>query len=710
LNILDIVPSKPQHAIINHPDKGAIFVHGPAGSGKTTASCLRLLQITKDGVDPESILILVPQRSLAQSYVEIIRSKEFPMGTVPSILTLGGLAQRTITLFWPIISQTAGFKNYKKPPKFLTLETAQFFMSSIVEPLLTKGYFAGVTIERSRLYSQILDNLNKSAVVGFLPDQIAERLSTAWAGKSSQANIYLQAQECALQFRKLCLENNLLDFSLQISLFRNHLWESFICRQYLQNQFQHLIYDNIEEDFPVAHDVINDWLSIFQSAVVISDDGGGYRSFLGADPASAGTVANTISSKLPLTESFVMEPGIYSLQESLSEILIDHRLKLKPEEHVRDVFTIKSFRFYPQTLDWVAEKINELIVDRHIPPEEISVLTPFLSDSLIFTISEIFNNSKIPTHFFRPSRSLHSEPIVKSLITLAKLAFPSWGLFPAKEDVRAAIVTTISQCDLIRADLLAQMLYSPNNLNPGFKTFDQLNIEMQNRITASVGDSFEGLRTFLKEQESQQNQELDYFFNRIFNNILSQPGFNFQTNPDAASKITNLIESCRNFRKIVSDENHTPVAQIGQTYIKLVEEGVISAQYLSDWDRVQEKPGVLIAPAFSFLMRNQPVQYQFWLDIGSQGWWTRLDQPLTQPHVLSRNWLPNDKWTDSIEFSTNQNSLSKLVTGLLQRCSRHVFLCSIGLNEQGNEERGALMVAVQNLLKSMKIAGINENV
>jgi len=30
------------------------------------------------------------------------------------------------------------------------------------------------------------------------------------------------------------------------------------CHQYLTNQFTHLIYDNIEEDYPVAHDLLAD--------------------------------------------------------------------------------------------------------------------------------------------------------------------------------------------------------------------------------------------------------------------------------------------------------------------------------------------------------------------------------------------------------------------------------------------------------------------
>jgi len=109
-------------------------------------------------------------------------------------------------------------------------------------------------------------------------------------------------------------------------------------------------------------------------------------------------------------------------------------------------------------------------------------------------------------------------------------------------------------------------------------------------------------------------------------------------------------------------------------------------------------------------MRNQPVTYQFWVDIGSQGWWSRLEQPLTQPYVLSRNWEPNKPWTDIEEYEVNQQSLARLTTGLLRRCRQHVNMCSVAYNEQGLEERGALLLALQNIQRLKVRQGEERNV
>ena len=70
-------------------------------------------------------------------------------------------------------------------------------MAHIVRPLLSDGLFGSVTIDRNRLYSQIIDNLNKAAVVGFPYQEIGDRLKSAWSGEPGQSRVYEDAQTCA---------------------------------------------------------------------------------------------------------------------------------------------------------------------------------------------------------------------------------------------------------------------------------------------------------------------------------------------------------------------------------------------------------------------------------------------------------------------------------------------------------------------------------
>ncbi len=171
---------------------------------------------------------------------------------------------------------------------------------------LERGYFDSVTIDRPRLYTQILDNLNKAAVVGFPHTEIATRLSAAWVGDPVQRHIYEDAQDCATRFRSYCLDHNLLDFSLQLEVFLQQIWPHRICREYLDRRYAHLIYDNIEEDTPVAHDLVREWLPGLRSALLIQDWDGGYRRFLGADPLSASRLQSLCPNQFALTQSLAV--------------------------------------------------------------------------------------------------------------------------------------------------------------------------------------------------------------------------------------------------------------------------------------------------------------------------------------------------------------------------------------------------------------------
>ncbi|NIN69932.1 MAG: hypothetical protein GTO63_35665, partial [Anaerolineae bacterium] len=83
------------------------------------------------------------------------------------------------------------------------------------------------------------------------------RLKAAWAGEEREKRIYDEAQTCASRFREYCLTHNLLDFSLQVEVFLNHLWRLPLCRDYLLHRYVHLFVDNLEEDTPVAHDLLS---------------------------------------------------------------------------------------------------------------------------------------------------------------------------------------------------------------------------------------------------------------------------------------------------------------------------------------------------------------------------------------------------------------------------------------------------------------------
>ncbi len=702
-----ITPTQTQQLISTAALESHTFLEGPAGTGKSTAGAGRLLHLLQRGLPGDVILVWVPQRTLATSYYEALEATEHLTGWPPTVVTIGGLARRMVDLFWPLIAEEAGFAHPDQPPTFLTLETAQYYMAHLVRPLLDEGYFSAVTIKRSRLYSQIIDNLNKAAAVGFAHTEISARLADAGAGDPTQIRIFGDAQECANRFRQYCLDHNLLDFSLQLEIFTKFLWPLPLCREHLIDSYRHMIVDNLEEDVPVAHDILRSWVPATDSALLIYDQQGGYRRFLGADPDSAYTLSAICPEHVEFTDTFTTPEPLATFGEQLAVVL--RRPDYGPTREPADLDATRArldfeiHEFFPDMLQWIAQKIADLVDEEGVPPGEIAVLAPFLPDSLRFSLIYQLENLGIPVRSHRPSRALRDEPVAECLLTLAQFAHPDWGFQPTAFDVAYALVQAVAELDLVRAQLISEALYRTPDGVPTLLPFDEIQTALQGRITYLLGGRYEGLRTWLEAYRRGPAVELDIFLGRLFGELLSQPGYGFHNDFRAGETTANLIESVQKFRWAAGEPLLKEAIPLGKEYIAMVQEGVIAAQYIRSW-QLEPDDAVLLAPAYTFLMRNRPVDYQFWLDVGSRGWHERLFQPLTHPYVLSRWWVAGQPWLDAHEVEAEEDALFKLTLGLFNRCRQNIYLGLSEMNNQGYAYRGQLLVAIQRALQRLPAA------
>jgi len=691
-----------QFSIIEAPANLKIFLSGPAGCGKTTAAVERMRALLETGVPGESILMLTPQRTLQEPYLDLLYSPERGAGGEVTPATIGGLARRMVELFWPLAAEPAGFSHPGQQPTFLTLETAQYYMAYLVRPLLDQGSFDSLTIDRNRLYSQILDNLNKSALIGFPHTEIGMRLDSAWQGEASQRRVYADAQDCANRFRAYCLESNLLDFSLQLEIFANILWPQPVVRAYLTRAYRHLIYDNLEEDAPRAHDILREWLPEFESALLVYDEGGGYRRFLGADVDTGRALAELCAEQTAWQESLVVTEPVSRLNNALAAAILPESdslrlpLSLDETDSPAKAFSVLQSRFYPELLDSIAAETVRLL-EEGLPASEIVILAPYLSDALRFALMRRLEERGAPVRSHRPSRSLRDEPASHALLTLSMLSHPEWDFRPPRFDVAYALMQSIENIDLVRAQLLAEISYRPRDFT--LAPFEGIKTDAQERITYLLGERFARLRDWILFYRESERLPFDHFLRKLFGEVLSQPGFGFHRNFDSVRVAASLVESVKKFRLAL--QNTSDGNALGKEYIAMLNEGVLSAQYLEGWSS-QLTDAVLVAPAYTFLMMNRPATVQFWLDVGASGWYERLSQPLTHPYILSRGWIPGRVWTDTDEVEANREAMARLVSGLLHRCREHLYIGTSELGESGFEQRGELIRAFQKVLQNSR--------
>jgi len=717
----------PLHALPAALDRasGKLFLSGPPGSGKTSLAVNRLRWLVQHGMPATSILVLVPQRLSAVPFLDTLRDPELgPAGQV-DVVTFDGMARRVIELYWPLIGDRAGFAHPTLPPVLLNVETAQYFMDMLIAPLIDEdGYFGGVTIERTRLVGQLLDNLNKAALIGIPLDQVPARLKAAWGGDAAQRPAFDQAGECVQRFRDYCLQHNLLDFSLQIETFARHLSPQPAVRAYLFQRYRHLIVDNLEEDTPVMHDLLIEWVKHSDSAWLVFDQEGGHRTFLGADPGSGARLAEVCDEALELTESRVAPPDVLHLADQIGVSLRRRAAGGSREADFRSILHIQPapHRFHPQMLEWVVGEVGRLVHEEGVRPDRIVILAPFVGDALRFALLTQLSARAVPARSHRPSRSLRDEPAVRCMLTLARLAHPPWKMMPLAYDVTLALTQAIGGMDLVRAHLLASIVYRGGNQGGRLAPFGSIEDAMRQRIGVELGTRYEILRSWLESYQAAQAEEetpIDHCLGRLFGEVLSQPGFGFHraglagpagvpTSPygeeaaalaEAGRIASELIESARKFRQALELVPQPPdLVPVGARFVRMVERGVLAATYVASW-QLAHADAVLLAPAYTYLMTNRPVDYQFWLDAGSLGWWERIYQPLTHPYVLRRDWQPGRLWSDEDEFEARQDTLWRLILGLVRRCRKGVYLGVSDLNEQGYEQRGPLLQAIQSALR-----------
>jgi hypothetical protein len=459
---------------------------------------------------------------------------------------------------------------------------------------------------------------------------------------------------------------------------------------------------------------------------VVHDTGGGYRLLLGADPAGSLALAPVCKTQHALPDSAVPAPGVVALGVALQAALGEapRGPDRRSTAGLLAAARLETRRLYPEMLDWAAEQVSRLVMEEGVPPDEIAVLLPHVSDSAQFALAERLAPFGIPLRAHRPARALTGDPAVRALLTWAQLAHPTWRRPPSPEEVAHALSLSVADLDPVRARLLVDIVYRVRDVpspsggvsspsggkpkgGPVLTSFQHIVPATRDRIGPLLGGRYEQLWQWLDGYIASTRRDplpLDQFLRRLVDEVLSQPGLGFTPGSTAAASAATLVESVEKFGATLAPLHLAGPEALGAEYVSMVEQGIVAGQYLASWEP-GARPGVLVSTPLTFLLMNRPVRVQLWLDAGSRSWFERVYQPLSQPYVLSRDWPPGRVWTDEDEVVARRRSLAQLVMGLAYRCRERVYLGYSELNEQGYEQRGPLLQAVVTALSRAKAAG-----
>lgn len=320
-----------------------------------------------------------------------------------------------------------------------------------------------------------------------------------------------------------------------------------------------------------------------------------------------------------------------------------------------------------------------------------------------FLLSSELGNHHIDSTSHRPSRALRDEPVTRCLLTLSALAHPDWKILPTIHELSFAFMQALGNLDLTRSYLLAKHCIQTSSKEGCLDDFENFPAGLQERITFFAGSRYQTLVNWLRDYKNLPPQSLDHFLIRLFGELLSQPGFGFHNNFDMGQISEYIIDSIRKFRLSAGNVLGFTNLQLGAEYYRMVKTGILANQYPKSWTH-RPKDAVYLTPAYTFLLSNTPADYQFWLDIGSRGWYERIFQPLTNPHILNREWEIGQLWRDTEEIALNHENLNRLSCGLIRRCRKGIYFCLTNTDERGFEQKGLLIQSLNRIISNIRVS------
>ena len=690
-----------QKTLIECPPSARIWLSGKAGCGKTTAAAERVRFLLQQSEGWPQVLVFTPGRNYGSIYQELIS----PDGIRPQVTTYNSFVQNCLKLFWPLIADETDFGRKKSYPMFLTIEAAQIIMAKLIGPRRDAGYFNGLTASPSRVFNQVMLAMHKCAAAEIPFENYADLMKESWGGDGALLPVFEQTQECGRIFRQVCLENNLLDYSLQLEVFTGRLLPDPVFRSWLKEQRLHFVFDNLEEEVPAAHHFVRDIADLCQSMLLISDRDGGYRSFMGCDPFSAETLREICPVQMEFTESFVCSPPV----QAMEQVLIDPTLKngelpVSP----RMAFSFASGHHYPEMIKKAVNDVANLIKILGVAPKDIVILAPLVSDVLYTEMERGLWEQGIRVYLHRPSRPLLNEKVTRSLLTLCGLVRPVSGT-----QVRLLDIVQMAQCfieglDPMRGQLIVGGMFRERKggTEPAaydIRPFDSLSAEKKQRIPPQIAERFEILRKWIETQRKNKDLSPDRIVTEFFTDVLIRDGF--ITDPQTNLGIRKVADSMTKYKAVLDYldvfEGSGTFRPDWEDYFRLVGLGMVNAKYYEEI-YAQPEDAVLISLTSAFLSMNRNADYQIWLNVGAPRWWERFYGELTNDAVLSRFWPPEKKWDALTAGAYNDAHMMRQLCGLLRRCRVQVKAYASELNESGMEQKSKLLYLFSALTRRFK--------
>lgn len=664
-----------------------LIIKGPTGSGKSTILLERYKYMVETlGIPSDKILILLLNRS---------QSLEWRSKTVLSAsgniwrTSYYGFIQGEIKTFYPIVLKNCKEISRKSiQPTFLTFESAQFLMSKAIERRREeRGVFSGVASYTDRIAIDLTANLVKAATSDIPYYEIGSRLYDALEMKDeTKRQVYREADEIISAYREKCIGLGVLDFGMAVDLYNNCLLKDSGYREQLFKRVEHLIVDNIEECVPTEADFIAFMLPNMKTCLLGYNHEGGYGEIFGSNHEYMKQRITGMCDVVELARSYTCKDFMYEFSDMLFEniknkkgLKLDNKIGIEREPAVE----LRS-----DMLEKIGQKICRLISEDGYRPSDIVVLSTYADPVTEFVIGRAIEKQGYRLKNLARKNRIIDNPFSQSLITLAHLCHPSYGILPNRDDVKV-LTRMLLKIDPVRSSILAGEVCSQRP----FAEFPDVEFPgLVERIGYYNIEKYEYIRKWISDYKSREKPlPIDEFLQKVFLEIL----ISREVSDSDILQAKKLIDSAQSFVDIVSKFSNM---NANKGFLDMIRGGIKAAESIFELEEALSEDCVLLATPIAYLSGTLTSKITILAGISSRNWTPRSIKELTNAHVLTKTWDVSGIYTEKMEEEYQKHYLAVVLRAILKRCSDKLITFESSLSSNGYENDGMLAEYFDELL------------
>ncbi|MBD2344477.1 recombinase family protein [Anabaena subtropica] len=630
-----------------------------------------------------------------------------------------GFFQDDVILFWPLLIQLLNLK--AQFPVRLRPETEQELATKLWRSQLDEETLRRAGVNEYRLVRRILDVMQLAAYSGTPCEDIAQVLETGLEDN----NVNLEPEFLAsllLDWRNWCLDRGLLTYGIITELYSQHLLTNENYQQHLTARYQAVLADDVDEYPGVVRNLFELLLDQGAIAAFSYNPDGGVRLGLGADPEYMAGLAKRCQVKtlVGVAAESLVDRLVMPIVESLTEPML---LSCLPSV-VESIQTTSRAQLLRQT----AQVIVKAIQSGEVQPEQVAIIAPGLDAIARYTLTEILTKQNIPVESLNDQRPLISSPVIRALLTMLALVYPGLGRLVDRDAVAEMLVVLsrkpetpetptplpilhsplTTKIDPVRAGLIADYCFVPHPENPNL--LPVTTFERWDRIGYAATIAYGEILQWLEQQRSQQELRLIPSPISLLDRAIQRFLWNGSNLPyDQLAALRELLETAQHYWEIdtrlrqnrgreqgVGEEFLTQPSIVNDSiaeFIQLLRRGTITANPYPLRPIGSIKKAVTLATIFQYRSSRRFHHWHFWLDAGSPLWAkggaaTLFGAPFFLQDRLGQPWTAED------EKLAEQTRLQRILTDLLSRVSKKIYLCHSDLTVNGQEQLGPMLPLV----------------